>query len=454
MWLKRLLKAAIVVGLLASTARYSAAETGWLKDRKAAEGMGYRVGNLELHPGIGGEFGYDSNMFQRHSAETPARTLRFRITPSLSLSTLGEQRRGPTAPPPKLVFSAGLSATYNEYIRVNDTRDNVGKFRNLGANLDLDLLVNPTGPFGGHLYGNAVRTIQPSNFSDLSTTYNRVYLRGGGELMWLPGGGLFDWRLGYEYGATLFEQRNLTALNNGMHTIATRGRWRFFPKTALLFELTQSFLRYGDTEGRRYLLDSDPLRASIGMNGLFTNHFALLAMVGWGVSFQKEGAVPAKNFDSLLAHVQASYFPNPGAAQKDLTWETAGMLSKISLGYNRNFQNSYLGNYYQRDRGYLNGTYMFSGRVLTTAEVGVARLGFPTLYFSDGTHRSESFSQLMIDASLFVEYRVIHSVGINTTIDFTSLSDHELPIDPALPDQPDHLGFNRFQAFIGVRWFM
>ena len=40
----------------------------WLKDRRYAEGVGVREGDLELHPGIAGEVGYDSNWFLRSSS--------------------------------------------------------------------------------------------------------------------------------------------------------------------------------------------------------------------------------------------------------------------------------------------------------------------------------------------------------------------------------------------------
>jgi len=32
----------------------------WLQDRRYNEGIGIRAGDLEIHPGIAGEFGYDS----------------------------------------------------------------------------------------------------------------------------------------------------------------------------------------------------------------------------------------------------------------------------------------------------------------------------------------------------------------------------------------------------------
>src|SRR5687768_7246022 len=95
----------------------------WLGDRRFGGGIGVRAGNFELHPGIAGEVGYDSNFYQSSGRVTPAGqtvlvppefqatapgggalggvgffnepsvgVLRFRVTPSLSLKTLGPQR--------------------------------------------------------------------------------------------------------------------------------------------------------------------------------------------------------------------------------------------------------------------------------------------------------------------------------------------------------------------------
>src|SRR5690242_19842930 len=81
----------------------------WLRDRQYTEGIGIRTGDFELHPGVAGEIGYDSNWLLRSNrsgctepstASPPGvpgaaavcdngppivPALEFRITPSLSL---------------------------------------------------------------------------------------------------------------------------------------------------------------------------------------------------------------------------------------------------------------------------------------------------------------------------------------------------------------------------------
>lgn len=415
--------------------------------------MGYRLGDLEVHPGLAGEFGYDSNMFLRADNENVVDVYRIRVTPSLSLSTLGPQRRG-DGPPPKVEFSAGVAGTYNEYIDAGNSGENVSDFRNIGANADANLTVNPAGPVGGRLFGGLVRTIQPSNLSDTSAAYNRIHLRGGTELMWMPGGGLFDWRFGYEYNGVLFEESRYENLNNATHSLNTRGRWRFLPRTALMFDASQSFVRYSDPGASTYLLDSDPIRARIGINGLMTNHLALLAMAGWGATFHKSGAVPVENYDGPIGQLQLTFYPTPAPGLADSPREASLTLSTIALGYVRDFQNSYFGGYYTRDRGYLKASYFFAGRFLLVGEGGIARVHFPNLYFTDGTPRSAEFNDTRYDASLFVEYRVMESVGVNATVAYDKNDSKELQIDQNDPNIVDNLSYDRVQAFLGARWFM
>src|SRR3954470_7215255 len=89
----------MVCASMAVPAVAAAQDQAWLKDRRYTEGIGYRVGDFELHPGASAEFGYDSNYFHRSPTDDggPVGALRLRITPSLSLSTLSKQRTEGTA---------------------------------------------------------------------------------------------------------------------------------------------------------------------------------------------------------------------------------------------------------------------------------------------------------------------------------------------------------------------
>src|SRR6476469_9159257 len=94
-WTKRSSYFAVTVAAFLFSAHEAKAQE-WLKDRAYQEGAGIRTGDLEVHPGIGGEIGYDSNYLLRSHKDGPnvsnAAPLApvegagmLRITPSLSL---------------------------------------------------------------------------------------------------------------------------------------------------------------------------------------------------------------------------------------------------------------------------------------------------------------------------------------------------------------------------------
>lgn len=66
--MKRSLCAALFFGAVLGASGSASAQV-WLSDRSLSEGRGIRTGNFELHPGIGAEFGYDSNAFYQSAAD-------------------------------------------------------------------------------------------------------------------------------------------------------------------------------------------------------------------------------------------------------------------------------------------------------------------------------------------------------------------------------------------------
>lgn len=436
---QRLFLAALIAAAV-FPARASAQQ--WMQDRRYAEGIGIRVGDLELHPGLGGEFGYDSNFFQRAETEEPVvDALRLRITPSLSLSTLGGQRRAAhSTTPPAINFRASVHAAYNELFATDsESADEITEQRhvNVGASLLLDIL--PGRPIGADIYGDFTRVGEPSNSPEAELAFDRGSLRAGAGLSWRPGGGLFEWRAGYELGFNYFEEENWEQFDNLQHSIRMRGRWRFLPKTALLYEGNYTFVRYTRDEA-----DVPPngeiLRTRAGINGFITRKLSFLGMIGWMASFYDD--VP-ENADTVTAHAELKYFLQTADTESASTG-----LSTISLGYSREMTNNYLSSWFRRDRGYMNLSYFLGGYVAAGLEAGVAHLTFPR------GNEFEAFDQNRIDARLFAEYRLSNTFGVNTSVSYDrNLSD---VLDPRGPStgSPDDLDFTRWQAYLGLRWFM
>jgi hypothetical protein len=419
--------------------------------------MGYRTGDLELHPGVAGEIGYDSNYFQRSGdagsrVDSPIESaLRFRLTPSLTLSTLSPQRKtGDTgaAAAPTVSFRAGVSASYNELVGVGGDYD-FSKQRNIegGANFLLDIL--PQRTFGGDLSGDYTRMVQPSNDAATVFAWDRDTFRVGAGVSWRPGGGLFDWRLGYDLLYNYFEQDAYQNLNNANHTVGSRGRWKFFPRTAAIFDAKSSWIQHSDATAP--VNDGQAVTARLGVNGLITNHFAVLALAGWGATYYRGTAL--ENFDSVIGQAEVKWYILP---QPKLQPGTATVgLSSIAVGYVRDFTNSYLADYYQRDRAYANMSYFIGGRYLLDLQGGYSRITHPR-FVREGTIVS-GLKEDRVDVQLFTEYRLSDSWGVNATARYDgSVSDARLntPATDTAEALSDNLAFNRFAVWLGVRWFL
>lgn len=442
----------MVCASMAVPAVAAAQDQVWLKDRRYTEGIGYRVGDFELHPGASGEFGYDSNYFHRSPTDGggPVGTLRLRITPSFSLSTLSKQRRETAGgqSQPDFEFKASIAATYNEFFPVSgpqDGKDRAADNRNVSGNLDLQLSILPGHPWSGTIFAGVARSLTPSNDGLASESFNRLLPRAGGELIWTPGRGLFDWRLGYAFSGTFFESSSFSQLTNIQNQIETRGRWRFLPRTALIYDARLGFISYTSPSANGKTA-SHPLRTTIGVNGLITSSFSALALVGWGTSFYSVGSGgEEQNFNSVIGQAEVKWYitPNPTSDPGAATLS----LSSLALGFSRDFADSYIGTYFERDRAYANLSYFFGGRFLVVVDGGAG----PIVYPANAELKLAAFTDVRVDASVFGEYRFKDAFGLNATVRYgQNFSGTSIVTD----GQTDELKWQQIEAYLGFRWFM
>ena len=429
----------LLAALVVAIAPVKAMAQAWVGNPSYSEGAGIRTGNLELHPSVGAEFGYDSNFLRASAQEGRVQVLKLRVTPSLTLSTLGSARRN-TPKAPDVAFSGSAYASYFELFPLDSKYDDITSRRNVALGLDAKLDAFPQGKVGFDLGGGYVRVIEGEGATDNLTSegFNRDTVRGATGVTWRPGGGLFEWRLGYGITYNFFENDRYSRLANINHDIGTRGRWRFLPRSALLFDSTYSLVRY--TNGGATPADGDSIRSRIGFHGLVTYHLALLGMIGWGSSFYKPsgGVAAPRQFDAPIANAEVRWFiqAQPNLEQTNI----ASGISSVALGYNRSFASSYYGSFYQSDRGYAQLSTFLVGAVAAGVEFGVARVAFPDV------PPEGSFEQLRLDARAFGEYRFTETLAANLTLNYDQVN------GPVVAQE--NLDYKRWQAYLGVRWFM
>ena len=276
------------------------------------------------------------------------------------------------------------------------------------------------------------------------------------EINVVPGGGTLDWAFGYQFHGTFFEQSEGIPLNNITHEAFTRGRWRFRPKSAFLYDATLRFITYTNDPGN--LQDSSPVRARFGISSLLSNRVAVLAMAGYGASFYQTASPGLPQFDSVIGQAEAKFYLTENPGTTDQPGAVSLALSALSVGYIRDFQNSYLGNFYTNDRGYAALSYFFAGRAILSLTGSVGAIEYPNVLNADGTLRAKSFTDIRAEATLFGEYRVSDTIGINTTFRYSqNFSSTQIP-QPNVPGGPTgqvfDMNWQRFEALVGARWFM
>jgi len=443
----RLTLAASLSFLLVASA--AGAAQPWVQDRRYGEGIGIKAGRFELHPGVSTEFGYDSNFFLRAPNENPADAWRLRITPSLSLNTETPRRAGsePSNQSPMFNLRANTYFAYSEVFGSEDVRDQRNYDVGVGGHLD----IAPQRLFGGDVYADFVRNGEPSNAPGTGQTFNRGTLRGGAGVTWRPGGGLFDWRLGYEAAYGYFEDQPYDAYNNVTHNILTRGRWRILPRSGFLYDAKYTFIRYQDPQTPQP--SGDQLQARLGFSGLVTSRVAFLIMGGWNSTYYEAttnsaNPIEAQNYDGYVGQAELKFFLISGPDDN-----SAGTgLSTVTVGFTRDLSNSYLGAFYTRDRGYLSFDLFLGGSFFANLQGGFSRYSYPQIDALNG-----GFSQNHIDAQLFGEYRFNDTFGLNATV----LYDKAIGEGPnpdgvlvqATPPVYDNLEYDRVQAYVGLRLF-
>ena len=416
----------------------SAQDQVWTGDRRFLNGKGYQAGNFELHPGLAAEFGYDSNFLRRSDEEAPIDALRLNVVPSFSINSV---RDPASTTPPDYHLRAGAVANYTKLFALSEDGGAFDGPGLIGGVLDFNLVILPKRPWSVVLFGNVGRDITPSNIGITSGSFNRIQGGGGGELVWTPGGGLLDWRLGYNFNGTLFEEDRFDDLSNTRHEINTRGRWRFLPRTAFLYDGRVNFISYSDSPLKT---DSMPVRARIGLNGLVTSSFAFLAMVGWGASFY-EGEV-TEDFDSVIGQLEAKFFLTPNPASEPANAALA--ISDVTVGVLRDFYDSYIGTYTERNRGYAKLSYFYSNKFLAAIDLGASLLRYPTI----PELALGPTTDIALDASAFAEYRFATAFGVNATVRYDQYLSDTVIVSP--PAGRDPLKYQEFQAFLGVRYVM
>ena len=451
--MRRLLGLMLASFVLAPAAS-GAAQNAWLADRARTEGPGFRVGDFELHPGIGAEVGWDSNLYFTDDNPIPRSDGRgrvdtglLRITPHFLFSTVGARRRtegeardDTGGSPPSVAFRGGVSAAYYEFFSDPNRR-------NLDVSGTVRLQVLPERPFSFTLWDTFTRGIRPftENFNPVSQA--RISNQAGLDLAFQTTGGMVQVRAGYSFGLEFFEGARFQYGNSFNHTVTLQETFRFLPQTALVHDTNLYVQDYFSVafDAPAQVNDNVRLRSRLGLNGAITDNITATAMVGYAAGFFQpflsDGTPIDQDYDSVVA-------------QAELAWTiTEGM--RLSIGYDRDFFPSVLGNYFSRDRGYLSYQMLVGGAFLLAldfdvgfADFGLIRGGADGMRIIDSTAGRRE--DIRVGGGLFAEYRFTEWLGVNATFRYTGQFTQYRYSNVGFVDPAQ---FNKFEVFGGVRVF-
>jgi hypothetical protein len=429
---------AVVGALLGVTA--DAHAQAWLSDRKRAEGSGIRLGDFELHPGIGAEVGYISNVFNADKNLQSSGALR--LAPHLMLSTIGEERAETDqgdAKPGMIEFRGGVSGSLLTYFA------KAAPGTVVGTNADFELTIAPHRPVSFALNEQFGRTAQPFTEPGLASSaaaakkieppnYARDQENIGAKLMLETPGGLLKSSLGYRFGFDFFEDSDFQANNNLSHNVNMDANWEFLPKTALFWDAgftNQHYTKKAAVATVQHV-DSNSISTRMGLNGAITSRVSATVAGGYTAGFSKDD----NDYEGINANAELRYDP-----AQDV---------EVAAGYDRSLSTAFQGGHQTRDRIFLRSRAMFGGAAVINGKVGIEFIKFGVDPIQGGRKDRRWF------ADLSGEYRFVDWLAgtgqVGLVVDDTAFAFKAAPGSP--PGTPtDPAKYTSVEAWAGLRAF-
>ena len=297
------------------------------------EGPGVRVGEgTVIHPQVGIETGYVSNVFYDSQNPTGAGLLRLIVeagTSSLSAQRLavspGEgttNQTGPNLDKGAFQFDANAYVTYDQYLSGNNDVQSQG---GTGGGLLLRGVVNPSRPVSFSALDLYNRVIRPTNFesnADTNRDVNTLTLR----LNYIPPGRALDGYIHYTDVIDVFEANNQQFADRFQNQLGVRVDYKFLPLTLAYVDVSEGvFTGLGSSSTK---VTSFPLVAVVGIQTALTVNTSLLARVGYTHGFYESGP----DYSTVVGGLQ-------------LAWRFSE-LGKATLLYSYDHQDSINANFY------------------------------------------------------------------------------------------------------------
>jgi len=388
-----------------------------------------------MHVGLGAEAGYDSNVFYG-SSSIPGAVIGSGILRFSGYGEVTNASRNGTVPGLSYDVRAGL--TYRRYLSDNVYVKNYDNAWMPSAGLSLG---TSAGTWTFALSDSFLRQEDPPYqttglariVSPISRDNNLATL----QAQWMPGGGRITGTLRYTNSIDLFEANSGYSYANSLtHTFTLDVSWKWLPKTALFVQANQGYVSYLNTnsEGK---VPSYPLRIIAGLRGLITPKLQAVVSLGYVNAFYSSGATTGGFWGSTYVDVQGIINPT--------------MLSRLTVGYHQDFQNSIISNFYYQYSVYASWVQQIAGRLSLDLSGRYSHNSYRGLLFD--TTQSRSDNSFLAGATLdyFIRNWIYAGVGYSFT---ANVSDYHLPNAMGMPDPAKPVDYLKNQVFarLGVTY--
>lgn len=327
---------------------------------RATDGEGITLGQRStFHAGFALGAGVDTNVFQETSEEQPRPSSFLYPTAWLGIGNR-QVRDGLLMSPPErsariVDYSLGLIGGFRQYLSRYEHVRNQPRF-SIGTQIRLNFL--PGRRFSINVAEDFYRGANPANIEigGNRLNFNRITHLGTLTLIGRPGGGRLSLALGYRSQFLRFGSEEVNKGNRMMHGLFHETKWRFLPKSSLVFQYTFDWTYYLDCctdigQGRNE--DNYAHRLMGGYRGQVLKKLVFEAMAGWGFGYYRDDP-NGPNFNSVIGQVALSYYPT--------------LRSLVHVSGFRSFNDSVFGNYFVDNGGRLALMHQFRWRM-------IARLG-------------------------------------------------------------------------------
>jgi hypothetical protein len=378
-----------------------------------------------MHVGAGAEAGYDSNVFYGStSAATPVTGSGIiRSTGFVEITNGTRMGLSPTG----LSFGARAGLTYRRY---TSTENGIDRYANAfmpSAGLSLG---TAQGHWSFGLTDAFVRLEDPpygaAGAGPIARDSNVV----AAQVAWSPGGGRITGTLRYNNVVDIFENGSTYEYaNNLTNLLLLDVSWRWLPKTAIFVQFSQGWVTYlnssADTAGTGKH-DSYPLHAVLGMRGLITPKTTVVAALGYANALYSSGASTGGFLGSTYVDLQATITPT--------------MLSRVTVGYHQDFQNSVISSFYYDYAFFASYVQQVAGRLALDLSGRFSHRQYEGLLFDATGKRTDNVVMGGVALDYFVRNWVYAGVGYSFNAVF---SDYVLPQGGLPVDYVKHQVFAR-----------